>query len=154
MNERHMGIIGIGGALFLLLLIGSPHEALEAAAVTIVNNGDPANRVDLAILGDGYTADELGKYADDVQQVVQSLFAEEPFREYQRYFNVHRIDVISNESGADHPERNPSVFRDTALDATYNCAGIQRLICVNVSKCLRLLPVVSHLLSAIFSWFS
>ena len=42
--------------------------------------------------------------------------------------------MISSESGADHPERSPSVFRNTALDATYNCASIQRLICVNLSK--------------------
>jgi len=42
--------------------------------------------------------------------------------------------VASNESGADHPERRPPVVRDTAFDATYNCAGIQRLICVNNAK--------------------
>jgi hypothetical protein len=76
----------------------------------------------------------LGKYATDVETFIQGLFAQEPFKEYQRYFNVHRVDVTSNQSGADHPERNPSVFVDTALDATYNCAGIQRLICVDSSK--------------------
>ena len=49
---------------------------------------------------------ELLKYKGDVQ-VFPGFFAEEPFREYQRYLNVHRIDVTSNQSGADHPERNP-----------------------------------------------
>ncbi|MBM4277117.1 MAG: S-layer homology domain-containing protein [Candidatus Cloacimonetes bacterium] len=101
---------------------------------TIRNNGDPSNRLDLVILGDGYTASELGKYATDVETFVQGLFTQEPFREYQRFFNVHRVDVTSNESGADHPERNPPVYRDTALDATYYCYSIQRLICVNTSK--------------------
>ena len=47
---------------------------------------------------------------------------------------MHRVDVTSSESGADHPERSPAVFKNTALDAGYNCGGIQRLICVNVSK--------------------
>jgi hypothetical protein len=45
---------------------------------------------------------------------------------------VHRIDVISSQSGADHPER--SFFVNTALDAAYNCQGSQRLICINFSK--------------------
>lgn len=124
----------VGGAVFLLLLLGSLQDVLGEPAVKVVNNGNPANRVDVAILGDGYTAAEMGKYANDVQQLIQRLFAQEPFREYQRYFNVYRIEVISQESGADHPERNPPIFRDTALDATYNCAGIQRLICVDDSK--------------------
>jgi hypothetical protein len=123
-------------ALVFLLLLAEPQQGWGEPVATILDNGDPANRVDLAILGDGYTTAEMDKYADDVQWLLQAFFAQEPFREYQRYFNVHRIDVISDESGADHPERDPPVFRDTALDATYNCAGIQRLICVDVSTVL------------------
>ena len=110
---------------------------------TIINNGSSDNRVDIAVLGDGYTAGELQKYKNDVQNFLQGFFAEEPFREYQRYLNVHRIDVTSNQSGADHPETN--LFVNTALDATYNCSGIQRLICVNVSK---VNTVVSNTLGA------
>ena len=78
----------------------------------------------------------MEQYASDVQQLVQRLFAQEPFREYKRYFNVHRIDVISPQSGADPPERHPPVLKDTALDATYDCGSIQRLICVNDAKVL------------------
>jgi hypothetical protein len=103
-------------------------------AITILNNGDPANRIDLVILGDGYTAAEMPRYAQDAARVVSGCFAQEPFRAYRLLFNVHRVDVISPESGANHPERRPPVVRNTALDAAYNCAGIQRLICVNLSK--------------------
>jgi hypothetical protein len=96
--------------------------------------GDSAKRVDIAVLGDGYTADELGKFATDVNQFLAGFFAQSPFDEYKNFLNVWRIDVASNESGADHPEQTPPVFKDTAFDATYNCAGIQRLICVSTSK--------------------
>ena len=102
--------------------------------VTIVQSGDPSNRLDIAVIGDGYTVAQLGQYAIDVDQLFQEVFAEEPFDEYASYINVHRIDVSSNESGADHPERSPPVFVDTALDATYNCSGIRRVICVNLSQ--------------------
>jgi len=108
---------------------------VDAEPVSIIrNNGSSANRVDVVILGDGYSAADIasGKYAADVETFVTGMFQQEPHREYQRFFNVRRIDVTSAESGVDHPASG--VYRDTALDATYNCSGIQRLICVNQSK--------------------
>jgi hypothetical protein len=119
--------------LFLFLLLSSFAMSVGAQPYeTIMSNGDPANRVDIAIVGDGYTAAELGKYKTDVQTFLQGFFAEQPFQEYQKYFNVYRVDVTSNQSGADHPARN--IFVDTAFDAAYDCGGIQRLICVDTSK--------------------
>ncbi len=106
-----------------LLLASVPLDVWGEPVTTIRNNGNPDNRVDLVILGDGYTAGELTKYAADVEAIVQGFFADEAFREYQRYFNVHRIDMTSNQSGADHPDRTPQVFRDTAVDATYQLRG-------------------------------
>ncbi len=115
-----------------LLLSGYLQVSFGEPVTTIRNNGEPANRVDIAIVGEGYTASQMSKYAIDVEIAVTGFFNEEPFTEYQNYFNVHRVEVISNESGVDHPER--SEFKDTAFDATYNCSGIQRLICVDNSK--------------------
>ncbi|MFN0087487.1 MAG: M64 family metallopeptidase [Blastocatellia bacterium] len=108
--------------------------AFGQTVVQVVNNGPSANRVDLVILAEGYTSAEQSKFAMDVQQLLPFIFGQEAYLEYRNYFNVFRIDMVSNQSGADHPERNPPVFRDTAFDATYNCQGIQRLICVNTTK--------------------
>jgi len=89
------------------------------------------------ILGDGYTSDDLAKYAADVNVLLRRLFLHEPFAHYASYFKVRRVDVASNESGVDHPARN--VFRDTALGAAYDCEGIALLICVDVSAVLDVL---------------
>lgn len=110
--------------------------------VVVQNSGDPAKRVDIMLVGDGYTSAEQSKFATDVTQFMNGVFAQEPFKEYRNYINVRRIDVVSNESGADHPERIPPVFKDTAFDATYNCSNIQRLICVSTSKVLNVVGVV------------
>src|SRR6266550_3856845 len=100
-----------GKALVAALLVSLVSIAVRAEPYeTIINNGSADNRVDIAVLGDGYTAGELQKYKNDVQSFLQGFFAQEPFREYQRYVNVHRIDVTSSQSGADHP---PSVFVNT-----------------------------------------
>jgi hypothetical protein len=119
-------------ALCLVAVLCGARAVAAEPVETIVNNGDPANRVDVVILGDGYTAAEMPKYRSDIDQFVQLTFEQEPLREYRRFFNVHRIDVASAESGADHPETGTS--RNTAFDSAYNCAGIQRLICANTGK--------------------
>ncbi|MFQ5805044.1 MAG: M64 family metallopeptidase [Phycisphaerae bacterium] len=89
------------------------------------------NRIDFVIVGDGYTAEELDIYAVHADNAVAGFFAEEPFVTYSNYFLVHRIDVISNESGVDN-DPVPGIERDTALDMGFWCHGIQRLLCVNV----------------------
>ncbi len=101
-----------------------------AEPVTVVRrNGPNYNRINIAVLGDGYTSEELSKYSTDVDRVLVWLFGTSPFAEYEPYFNVRRIDVVSNESGADHPA--DGIFRDTALGAAYDCADIERLVCVD-----------------------
>jgi ureidoglycolate hydrolase len=119
-------------ALLLALLLAAP--LASQTAIPMYDNGDPWNRLDLVIVGDGYTASEMAKFGSDAGALAAAIIQEEPFREYQRYINVRRVEVASAESGADHPERN--VYRNTAFDAAYNCSGIQRLVCVNTGKVL------------------
>lgn len=98
---------------------------------TIIHNGPTNNRIDLVVLGDGYTASQLGSYASQVSTVINGFFAQEPLNAYAPYFNVHRVDVVSNESGVD--EIDLGIYRDTALDMAYGCFNIERLLCINVS---------------------
>lgn len=108
--------------------------ATPAPVTTVLDTGPSANRVDIAVLGDGYTSAELTKYRADADTIVAEFFADEPYSEYQPYFNVHLAGVVSQQSGADHPERSPAVYVDTALDATYNCGGAVVRICISNTK--------------------
>lgn len=128
-------LVVLGLAMSLLAAKPAPKPTVTAAPVTtVLDGGSPANRVDIAVLGDGYTSAELAKYHADANAIVASFFAEAPYSEYQPYFNVHLADVVSQQSGADHPERSPAVYVDTAFDAAYNCGGTARLICANDEK--------------------
>jgi hypothetical protein len=106
------------------------------ATVTLVNNGPSANRADIVFLGDGYTTVDVaaGTYRAHVESMVRHLFAEseDPYPRYHSFFNVHMVEVISPESGIDNPRLQ--IWRNTALDASYNCSNYQRLICINSSK--------------------
>jgi hypothetical protein len=111
------------------IVAGCTQVAAAEDVVVLRESGPRENRISLVVLGDGYTDAELVKYSTDVDLLVQGFFRQEPYASYANYFSVFRVDVVSNESGASHPERE--IKRDTALGAHYNCANIQRLVCVN-----------------------
>jgi hypothetical protein len=99
----------------------------------MVDNGPSSNRVDIVFLGDGYTASQIDTvYVTHIQGMLDHMFApgEDPFPRYQEFFNVHRVNVVSNESGADVPPEG--IYRDTALDASYYYhGGPEQLLYIN-----------------------
>jgi Ca2+-binding RTX toxin-like protein len=105
---------------------------------TAINNGLSSNRVDIVFAGDGYQSSEIETtYSSHVSALTNYMFSgnllSQPFGRYKNFFNVHRVDVVSAESGADDPSTN--TLRDTALDASYLWDGVtQRLLYVNESK--------------------
>lgn len=123
-----------GGRLTLLIEPPVP-DAFEPAMVwpLRVADGNPLNRIDLVTVGDGYLSSQLGLYATHVDAALGTMFNQEPFRTYQGLFNIHRVDVISPESGVDHDPTYP-LYRNTALDMGFWCGGTERLLCVSVSK--------------------
>lgn len=128
-------IIRRTGTLLGLGLLGLCGPRAQAAtAIPLANNGDPANRVDFVFVSEGYRASEMGKFAADAENARQMMFAQEPFKEYQKFFNVYRVEQASNNSGSDHPERVPPVAVDTAFDSGYGCGAIDRLICADNNK--------------------
>ena len=96
-------------------------EPTERTPISIT--GDSANRIDLVIVSEAYTASEMGRFAEDVNAIQAGLFSEDPFLEYADYFNIWRIEVPSNESGADRPNNTPPIMRDTAFDSFLGGGG-------------------------------
>jgi hypothetical protein len=128
---------------FVCLAVMTVSAGLPAAPITILNNGDPANRVDIVFLGDGYTQANLtaGTYDQHIQGYLNHMFSspafwDDPFSRYKNFFNAHKIDVVSNQSGADIPSQNIDV--DTALNAAYESSGIERLLTVSRTRADRI----------------
>jgi hypothetical protein len=81
-------------------------------AAPIVANGPPANRVDVALMGDGYQLGEM-KGFDKLAADIPPLFERQAtLREYFSYFNFHRLALVSADNGVDGFGRE----YDTALD--------------------------------------
>jgi hypothetical protein len=110
------------------------HARRPAQATPIFGRGTgSSNRYDLVFVGDGYTAGELGTYANDVNAAAAYQLSIEPFATYASYYSIHQVDVVSNESGVDN-DPTQGIQRDTALDMAYWCGGTERLLCVDVGK--------------------
>ena len=54
----------------------------------------------IAVIPDGYRAEELDQYVVDAQSGIDALFNTEPYKSYKGYFNVWILRVASKESGA------------------------------------------------------
>ncbi len=114
-----------------LLRIAPPPPAPLFPYEKVQETGADQGRIILMVMGDGYTVAEMANFESDAETAIAGLFSIAPWNKRRGAFNIYRVDVVSSQSGADHPEFGTSV--DTELDATYNCSGIQRLICVNTS---------------------
>ena len=102
----------------------------------IMVNGSQDSRVNIVFLGDGYTAQEMSSYINDVEEVVDGLFNTVPYSNYINHFNVFAVEVPSNESGTDHPgtasdcggEAGNVFYADTYFDSSFDLYGIHRLL--------------------------
>ena len=107
------------------------HEAAryEQHVVAIENNGDPARKVDLLLLGDGYTAGEQDDFLARARELTEELFATPPFRERRGDFNVWALAPPAAESGVSRP--STGVYRDSPAGATYDAFRSERYVLTN-----------------------
>lgn len=102
---------------------------------TVFESGPPAEKVDLLIIGEGYTTAEIAKFHRDVERLLPALFAEEPFKSRRADFNVRALDLPSTESGVNRP--NAGEFRRTPLSAEYNIFDSERYVLTLDNRALR-----------------
>ena len=115
-----------------------------ANTVAIGPSGNPRNRVDLLVMGDGYTQADESKFYADAQNVAAQLFGISPYQEYRPFFNVVAMFTPSQQAGADHPicsdpstsDPTPGHIVNTAFDATFCSNGIWRLVTISFTKVL------------------
>ena len=119
----------------------STADGSVAGTTRIVDHGANALRYNIVILGDGYRSSEMAKYHADAQAFVTALHTTAPFGDLWCGINIHRVDVISTDSGADDPATcgdgsvGTGAAPKTYFDSTF-CGGgaIRRLLtCDSVS---------------------
>ena len=93
---------------------------------SVFKNGEPSQKVDLVVLGDGYSAADMEKFHNDVKRLVAKLFDTEPFKSRKSDFNVWAIDLPSAQSGIHRPRTRDD--RRSALSVEYNAFDSERYV--------------------------
>ena len=97
--------------------------------------GDSHSRVDIAIVGDGYTAAEAKKFEADVARFAHTMLAHEPYASQTDNFNIWGVLKPSQESGCDEPSRG--VHRNTALGSTFDSLDSERYLLTEDNRAIR-----------------
>jgi hypothetical protein len=108
------------------MLVVRAHAPAPAAVLKLHVSGASSGKVDLVILGDGYTPKETEKFAVDAQRLTEALFTYSPFRERAGDFNVWGINPPAVESGVNRPSNG--TFRYSPSGTTYDAFRAERYI--------------------------
>jgi len=92
----------------------------------VIENGALSEKVDLLVIGEGYTEAQLPKFHQDVQRMVGKLFDTEPFKSRRKDFNVRALDLIEPQSGVNRPRTHDD--RRTATGVRYNIFDSERYV--------------------------
>jgi len=88
---------------------------------TIITNGPATNRLNVVMLSEGYTSNQLSQFLGDATNAISILLSHPPYREYQSYVNAFAIKVASAQSGSTHPLYG--VTNNTYFKSTYDPYG-------------------------------
>lgn len=93
---------------------------------TMWQGGDSRDVIDIAILAEGYTADEREKFYEDARIATEELLRYEPFAELRDRFNVTAVALESEESGVSIPHKH--LWRNTALASSFDTFYSERYL--------------------------
>jgi hypothetical protein len=105
----------------------------DAKAWPIIESGRANEKVDLLLMSDGYSTDDLPKFHADAARLVSALFELEPFKSRKNDFNVRALDLpgrrLSVQSNIFGLERYQLTYdnralRDLGASAPYDVAVI------------------------------
>ncbi len=105
--------------------------------VTIVKShfsGNPEKRVDIAIIGDGYSKNDIKKFEKDMKKFTDFFFSQEPYKSMKNSFNIYGILKPSEESGVDEPRAD--IYKNTTLSSTFNSMNSERYLLTEDNKTL------------------
>ena len=97
--------------------------------------GASEDKLDLLILGDGYTARERGKFERDARRLLKVFFSTSPFKERESDINVWGLVPAAAQSGISRP--SGKLHRSTPLGTSYDTFDSERYILTMENRAFR-----------------
>jgi len=101
----------------------------------VLNSGDPSVKVDIVIIPEGFTKDEMDLFKEACEKFADYLFNSSPFRENKSKFNIWGIEAPSMESGVDIPKEN--IWKKTLVNSNFYTFDTERYLMTTDNKTLR-----------------
>jgi hypothetical protein len=96
-------------------------------------SGNHHTKLDIVIIPDGYTKEEMTKFKNDCNRFVGYFFEVEPFKKHKGKVNFWAVEAFSEESGTDIPGEN--IWKNTILDSHFYTFGYERYLTTqNIEK--------------------
>ena len=108
---------------------------LEFTVFDVYVTGSSSERVDVVILPEGYTKDQMGLFIADCQQFKKDFFTFEPYKSNKDKFNIRAVLAPSKGSGTDIPKDN--VWNTTLLNTGYYTFNSERYLMTMDDKSVR-----------------
>ncbi len=100
-------------------------DLIHINRVDIISENGPADKkVDIVILGDGYSKNEMEKFRLDAKRLAGYLMNAEPFKKHSKDFNIRAIETPAETTGVSKPHQG--VFRRTPLAVHYSSFDSER----------------------------
>jgi len=112
-----------------------PAAAPKWPVMNVYGDNPPEKAVDIVILPDGYTMDELGKFIEDVNFFKESLFAFEPYASMRDKFNIRAVLAPSEQAGIAIPAED--IWPETALSSHFYTFDSERYCMSYDNKSIR-----------------
>jgi len=114
----------------------NPADITHSEKVDIIyDNGPAAEKLDIIILGDGYSEEEMGKFRSDAQRMADVLISAEPFHKRKSDINIYAVETPSEVSGVLRP--HPGIFKRTTLSTHYSSFDSERYVLAYDNRTIR-----------------
>lgn len=113
--------------------------AVPTGSTLLWESGSSAQRMDIVIIGDGFTRAEMPAWQTAAQRVSDGILADPLFARFKGALNIRRVDIESAQSGV----TEGGVVRNSALGSQLGCFNIARLVCTDEAKVLAAVSAVA-----------
>ncbi len=103
-----------------------PLNPVPAPHRYLLKSGSPEEKIDVAIVAEGYTAEEMDSFYEHAQVALEAILAHAPFGEYKNRFNFVAVALESKDSGVSVPRQG--LWKDTAVGSNYDTFYMDRYL--------------------------
>ncbi len=101
----------------------------------ITENGPASEKLDIVILGDGYSTAGMKKFREDAKRLSNALLSTEPFKSQSKNINIRAVETPAQQSGVNKPHHG--VYKRSPLSVNYSTFDSERYALTFDNKTVR-----------------